>query len=191
VALNDPQKLKAFDDGWYRATIAKGRPDKGMPTWGTVLAPQQISDLLALLDLWRQNAAPATAITTTSSVTGTSSVTATPSITTTQATTATTEVARPSNPGGPGAAIGLTGDGKAGEQVYVASCQKCHGPQGTGNVANPGSDDGTIPPLAPIDATLVSKDAKVFATNLDLFIEHGSKPKGPHPKEVMAAWGRR
>lgn len=45
--LNDAQKLQEFDDAWYRETIAHGRPDKGMPTWGTVLAPQQIADVIA------------------------------------------------------------------------------------------------------------------------------------------------
>lgn len=102
---------------------------------------------------------------------------------------ATGEVARPSNPGGPGPAIGLTGDPKAGEQVFVDSCQKCHGEKGVGGVDNPGSDDGTIPPLNPIDETMVDKDPKVFATNIDLFIEHGSTPEGDNPKEKMAAWG--
>jgi mono/diheme cytochrome c family protein len=58
-----------------------------------------------------------------------------------------------------------------------------------GNIANPGSTDGTIPPLDPIDETLIDKDLKVFATNLDLFIEHGSTPEGPSPKEKMPAWG--
>jgi cytochrome c oxidase cbb3-type subunit 3 len=53
-ALNDPDKLKEFDDAWYRATIANGRPAKGMPTWGTVLSPEQISDLVALIDAWRE-----------------------------------------------------------------------------------------------------------------------------------------
>jgi len=123
-------------------------------------------------------AAPAAsgAVTNTTAVTGTSPTT-------------TTEVARPTNPGGPGAAIGLTGDLAAGKKVYTANCLKCHSENGIGGVKNPGSEDGTIPPLNPIDATLVSKDAKVFATNLDLFMEHGSKPKGPSPKEVMVAWG--
>ncbi len=51
--LNDPALLKDFDDAWYRATIANGRPAKGMPTWGTVLAPGQINDLVALLAAWR------------------------------------------------------------------------------------------------------------------------------------------
>lgn len=99
------------------------------------------------------------------------------------------EVAQPSNPGGPGPAIGLTGDLKAGEKVYVDNCQKCHGEKGVGGIENPGSDDGTIPPLSPIDETMVSKDPKVFATNIDLFVEHGSKPEGDNPKEIMAAWG--
>ncbi len=90
----------------------------------------------------------------------------------------TAEVARPSNAGGPGEAIDLTGDPKAGEQVFADNCQKCHGEKGVGGVDNPGSDDGTIPPLNPIDETMVDKDPKVFATNIDLFIEHGSTPEG-------------
>src|SRR3990172_4283480 len=52
--LNDPERLKEFDDAWYRNTIAHGRPAKGMPTWGTVLSPEQINDLVALLAAWRQ-----------------------------------------------------------------------------------------------------------------------------------------
>lgn len=53
-ALNDPARLKEFDDLWYRNTISHGRPAKGMPTWGTVLSPMQINDLVALLAAWRQ-----------------------------------------------------------------------------------------------------------------------------------------
>ncbi len=52
-ALNNPARLKEFDDAWYRDVIARGRPAKGMPTWGTVLAPQQIGDLVALFAAWR------------------------------------------------------------------------------------------------------------------------------------------
>ena len=51
--LNDPALLNDFDNAWYRATIANGRPAKGMPTWGTVLSPGQINDLVALLAAWR------------------------------------------------------------------------------------------------------------------------------------------
>lgn len=53
-ALNDPQRLNRLDSAWYRSTIAFGRPARGMPTWGTVLAPGQINDLVALLDAWRE-----------------------------------------------------------------------------------------------------------------------------------------
>ena len=99
------------------------------------------------------------------------------------------EPAKPSNPGGPGAAINLTGDAKSGAQIFVDNCKKCHGDEGKGGINNPGSTDGTIPPLNPIDETLINKDPKVFATNLDLFIEHGSTPGGTSPKEKMTAFG--
>ncbi|MEW6567855.1 MAG: c-type cytochrome [Chloroflexota bacterium] len=59
-ALNDPQRLAQFDDEWYRETIREGRPARGMPTWGKVLSPQQIEDLVAFLRGW-QTAAPAVA----------------------------------------------------------------------------------------------------------------------------------
>jgi mono/diheme cytochrome c family protein len=52
--LNDLARLEKFGDAWYRSTIAHGRPAKGMPTWGTVLSPAQINDLVALMALWRE-----------------------------------------------------------------------------------------------------------------------------------------
>lgn len=52
-ALNDPARLNSLGNDWYRQTIANGRPAKGMPTWGTVLAPNQIEDVVALIDAWR------------------------------------------------------------------------------------------------------------------------------------------
>jgi mono/diheme cytochrome c family protein len=97
--------------------------------------------------------------------------------------------AKPSNTGGPGKALALTGDAKNGEKVYTDKCSECHGDQGKGGVANEGSDDGTIPALNPIDTTLVNKDTKVFAANVDLFIEHGSTPKGSNPTRVMLPFG--
>ncbi len=51
--LNDPDRLGEFDADWFRATIAAGRPAKGMPTWGTVMSPQKIDDVVALLMAWR------------------------------------------------------------------------------------------------------------------------------------------
>src|SRR3970282_2198161 len=55
--LNDPATLRDFDNAWYRNTIAHGRPAKGMPTWGTVLGPQQIDDLVALISAGRERQA--------------------------------------------------------------------------------------------------------------------------------------
>lgn len=52
-AINDPQRLQSLSDDWYRDVIRNGRPAKGMPTWGTVLSPNQIEDLVALVDSWR------------------------------------------------------------------------------------------------------------------------------------------
>ena len=102
---------------------------------------------------------------------------------------ATVEVPRPSNPGGPGPALNLAGDPKAGALVFAANCTPCHNQAGHGGVANPGSTDGTVPALNPIDPALVDKDPKVFAYNLDLFITHGSTPAGDKPTLSMPAWG--
>jgi mono/diheme cytochrome c family protein len=53
-AINDTLRLATLDNNWYRSVIANGRPAKGMPTWGTVLAPNQIGDIIALVDAWRE-----------------------------------------------------------------------------------------------------------------------------------------
>jgi mono/diheme cytochrome c family protein len=53
-AVNDTLRLATLDNDWYRGVIANGRPAKGMPTWGTVLNPNQIEDLIALVDDWRE-----------------------------------------------------------------------------------------------------------------------------------------
>ena len=99
------------------------------------------------------------------------------------------EVARPGNPGGPGEALTLKGDATAGQKVFVDHCQVCHGIEGLDNVPNPGSDDGTVPPLNPIDPTLVSPDYATFAYNVDLFLQNGSVPEGPNAVFRMPAWG--
>lgn len=121
----------------------------------------------------------------------TAQTTAQPTTQGTQAAAAsgTPAVARPSNPGDPGDAINLQGDPTSGGQVYNTNCAVCHGEEGHGGVKNPGSDDGTVPALNPIDSTLVDKDYKTYATNLDLFIQHGSTPSGPSPAKSMPAWG--
>ena len=99
------------------------------------------------------------------------------------------QVARPSNPGGPGEAVKLTGDLKKGAEIFNGGCVKCHNAEGKGGMPNPGSADGTVPPLNPIDPTLYNKDYKTFATNIDLFIEHGSIPEGKNAVINMPAVG--
>jgi mono/diheme cytochrome c family protein len=111
-----------------------------------------------------------------------------PTMPTDTAATEAAEPARPSNPGGPGPALELKGDPENGAQVF-ANCVPCHGNQGTGGVVNPGSSDGTVPSLNPIDATIANIDPKLFAYNVDLFVEHGSTPDGTNPAFKMPAWG--
>jgi mono/diheme cytochrome c family protein len=83
----------------------------------------------------------------------------------------------------PGKAVNLTGDPVAGMVVYNGYCKSCHGLAGTGGVVNPGSDDGTVPELKPIDMDF--KDA----TAMDLVIEHGSTPAGDKTAAKMPAFG--
>jgi mono/diheme cytochrome c family protein len=101
----------------------------------------------------------------------------------------TPEPAQPSMPGGPGPAASMTGDVARGRSSFGVFCAACHSADGVGEVPNPGSDDGTVPELNPIDPTLVSPDLKVFAVNVDLFVEHGSVPEGPAPMIVMPSFG--
>jgi len=146
----------------HGSTPAGAAPVFSMPNWGDggKLKPQEIADVIAyVISLNTAAAAPSV------------------------------DIARPSNPGGPGAAVDLTGDAVAGKPVFEANCVKCHATEGKGGVVNPGSDDGTVPPLNPIDDTLVSTDYKTFASNLDLFLEHGSMPAGPSPVFSMPNWG--
>ena len=107
----------------------------------------------------------------------------------TQAATSGDQVARPSNPGGPGEAVNLTGDATSGAEIFKTNCVPCHGPEGTQGVPNPGTDDGSVPALNPIDSTMVSSDYKTFAYNIDLFVQHGSTPAGPNPSIFMPPWG--
>ena len=52
--INNPERLQALPDDWYREVINNGRPAKGMPTWGTVLSPNQVEHLVALIAAWRK-----------------------------------------------------------------------------------------------------------------------------------------
>lgn len=180
-------------------------PTFSMPAWGDkkALNPQQIADVIAYVISLNPasssgTGSPTSAAATSSSAgsgSATASVTGTPAASSPSGSStqtepeATEEIARPSNPGGPGAAIDLTGDATSGQQVFATNCQTCHNAEGKGGIPNPGSSDGTVPSLNPIDPTLKDPDLKTFATNLDLFIEHGSTPEGNSPTFTMPPWG--
>ena len=168
-------------------------PTFSMPAWGDkkLLNPQQIADVIAyVINLNGGASAQAPAAPSGTAVAGTQAAAAGPSPTAAASEPEPTEeAARPSNPGGPGPALNLVGDANAGAQVFAANCQICHAAEGKGGNPNPGSADGTIPPLNPIDSTIKNADPKLFATNIDLFVEHGSTPEGPGPTFSMPAWG--
>lgn len=52
LQLNDAALLDRYDDDYFRDVIARGHPDRGMPTWGSVLSPVQIEDLVAYIRSW-------------------------------------------------------------------------------------------------------------------------------------------
>ncbi|MCP4426320.1 MAG: c-type cytochrome [Chloroflexi bacterium] len=153
-ALNDPARLGALEDDWYRATIKNGRPAKGMPTWGTVLSPEQIEDIIALIIAWRKGADVEAAFSVTDLL-----ASAVFSLEESDAGSAALHVERAlrsaegagaevlrnaavqlSDGDDAGALITLSalakqwplGDSAAGEAVYKTYCTPCHGPEGAG-----------------------------------------------------------
>ena len=83
----------------------------------------------------------------------------------------------------PGKAVNLTGDPVAGQKVFEGYCKSCHGVEAAGGVVNPGSADGTIPELKPIDEEFST------AASMDLVIEHGAVPEGESTASKMPAFG--
>ena len=101
----------------------------------------------------------------------------------------TPEPARPSNPGDAGRAVTLDGDAGSGQAEFGLFCAACHGPEGVQGVPDPGSEDGAVPELNPIDSTIANADPAIFAVNVDLFVEHGSVPEGNRPRMMMPPFG--
>jgi ubiquinol-cytochrome c reductase cytochrome b subunit len=89
----------------------------------------------------------------------------------------------------PGPAAYLVGNPPHGKKLYNKWCSQCHGKDGKGGVANPGSQSGKIPSLNPISESLYSSNPVTFAENIDRIIQHGSKPPGPNPEKTMPAFG--
>jgi ubiquinol-cytochrome c reductase cytochrome b subunit len=91
--------------------------------------------------------------------------------------------------GEPGFAVNIIGSADHGAILFERTCVSCHGLRGTGKVANPGSKDGTIPSLNPVDPDEFSPDPKAFAAKIDRYIQHGSRPEGQSPAISMLPFG--
>jgi mono/diheme cytochrome c family protein len=91
-------------------------------------------------------------------------------------------------PEGSGAAV--SGDAQAGKQVFGTYCAVCHGPQGVQGLPNPGTDDGSVPVLNPMDPELVGSSPSEFSANLQDILQNGSVPSGDQPMIVMPAFGK-
>jgi mono/diheme cytochrome c family protein len=185
--LRNNQYVQTGGDQSVFATIAEGRLDTEMPAFlranGGPLIDAQISSVVAYLHTLQGLQALPTATPMPPEPTETPLPPGAP----------TPEPARPSEPGGAGPAASLMGDVGQGRADFGLYCAACHGPEGAEEVGipNPGSDDGIVPALNPIDPTIANPDPTVFAANVDLFIEHGSVPEGPSPRILMPPFGDR
>jgi mono/diheme cytochrome c family protein len=95
---------------------------------------------------------------------------------------------------GAGPASAIHGNPVAGAPKFAQTCVPCHGDHGANGIANPGSNDGTVPVLNPIDPGFLADsngDPAIFAHDIDLFLQHGSRPAGPRPLISMPAFGDR
>jgi ubiquinol-cytochrome c reductase cytochrome b subunit len=77
---------------------------------------------------------------------------------------------------GPSVASHQIGGADHGATLFVLYCQECHGAKGIGNVQNPGSADGTVPSLAPIDPAIKGTTTQGFVDGLDAYLQSGSVP---------------
>ena len=157
--LNDSQRLNALSDDWYRAVIRNGRPAKGMPTWGTVLSPDQIEDLVALISAWREGtpispefsvpdllASALYALNQGDPASASLQIEHAGSVTAGAAADVLDTASRQIESGDlPGAIQTITalqeqwplGDPAKGASVYSANCAACHGVQGAGGIGLP------------------------------------------------------
>jgi mono/diheme cytochrome c family protein len=182
-ALQNNSLIQAGNDVAVYTTIANGVSGSKMPAWlqanGGPFQPVQINNVVAYLHTL-QGVVPIP-----SETPRPEEATETPL----PPNAPTSEPARPSNGGNPGPAVSLIGNAKNGEPLFGKVCATCHGPQGVQGFPNPGSEDGSVPILNPIDSTIANADPKIFAANVDVFIEHGSVPDGQNPLVIMPAFG--
>jgi ubiquinol-cytochrome c reductase cytochrome b subunit len=94
---------------------------------------------------------------------------------------------------GPTVASYTIGGVEHGQGIYISFCQQCHGIDGKGGVPNPGSGDGTVPEINPMDPEIMGKTTQEFVNGIDKYIQYGSaaepKAEGDHPKYSMPSFG--
>ncbi len=90
-----------------------------------------------------------------------------------------------------GPAASIHGDPLKGRQLFALNCVTCHNDRGVGGVPNPGSEDGTVPSLNPMPEFLDASQGNpaALARDIDLFVQHGSRPEGTNPQVSMIGWG--
>jgi mono/diheme cytochrome c family protein len=182
-ALRDNSLVQSAGDQVLFEIISGGVQGTQMPAWlqdnGGPLTAAEINTVIAFLHTLQGVASLPTATPPPAEPTATPLPPGAP----------TPQPARPSEPGGPGPAASQHGNSGQAKLVFGQTCAFCHGGEGILGVPNPGSDDGRVPPLNPIDPTIANSDPATFSVNLDLFIEHGSVPAGPGPQIMMPAFG--
>jgi len=89
----------------------------------------------------------------------------------------------------PGRAAYIIGSAGTGAVLFKKHCMPCHGQEGVSRLPNPGSQDGKVPDLNPIDRDLLGADADTSAQNIDRFIQHGAVPEGKAPAIKMPSFG--
>jgi mono/diheme cytochrome c family protein len=181
--LRNSQYIQTAGDQAIYNVIVNGFPGTQMPAWllanGGPLVAAQINNIVAYLHTL-QGVSPVPPV---------SPAPPEPTETPLPPGAPTPEPARPSESGGPGTAATLTGNVDQGRPMFGSYCALCHGPEGVLGISNPDTDDLSVPPLNPIDPTLIDPDPKIFAVNVDLFIEHGSIPEGEGPLLLMPPFG--
>ncbi len=182
-ALRDNKFIGSASDQAVASVISQGRAGTAMPAWlaanGGPLSAGEVANVVAFLRTYQNVPAIPSA----------TPLPPQPTETPAPAGGPTPEPARPSNEGGPGNAVNLTGNADRGQVDFGQYCATCHGPEGIAGRPNPDSDDGAVPGINPIDPTIANADRKTFATNVDLFIEHGSVPAGTKPQIMMPPFG--
>lgn len=91
-----------------------------------------------------------------------------------------------------GDAVNIHGDPYKGRLLFALNCTTCHGDRGTDGIVNPGSGDGSVPLLNPIDPGFFEDaqgDPQAYAKLIDVFVQHGSRPAGDDPQVSMIGWG--